>query len=105
MEDDKDTNRIVYHEIVLAGDDDEATLPSGAVVTLSYWDSSDWRMVAHYTLHITVMIDRETVKDEITYIRARYNRDDPKYIRRAIAALDAQLALYPVLANPGDVTA
>ncbi len=94
----KATYEILYREIIGAGNDNEANTPHGIVVTLSRWSTANnaaWKVPDQfYLLQRTVMIDRDTVLDEIEMIRNAWNKDS-QLIRKAIFLVDQLKELNP----------
>lgn len=92
-------SKILYREVVGAGNDTEANNPNGIVVTLSYWDRErNFNVPDHYLIQRIVMINREIVVDDIQLVRPsrRWRSvDDPAMIRRAIATMDELKELNP----------
>jgi anaerobic selenocysteine-containing dehydrogenase len=84
--------KVLYHEVIGAGDDCEANDENGIAVILSVWDTDIWELhyLAHYLFEIRVMVGREIVKDEclIFHHRSRLTKYDTKYIREAVATVD-----------------
>lgn len=89
------TYEVLYREIIGAGDDTEhSNKASGIVVTLSYWNTLDWKVPSHYLIERKVMLNREFVVDDIQVFRA-YLTDHSRYIRKAIADIDQLKELNP----------
>lgn len=80
--------RILYREIVGAGDDEESNEPNGILVTLSFFPSDDWRAPAHYILHEVLMINRQYVTNNRALIVDQHWQSDSRMIRQAIKRMD-----------------
>lgn len=87
--------KIVYREILGGGNDQENQYANGLVVTLSYWNSDNFRVQSHYLMQAEVMINREIIVDETRLIAGYTWQCDAKHIRQAIAWFDQLRELNP----------
>lgn len=89
------SDNVLYHEYAGAGDDTEASLKHGIVVTLTRFSADSFHAPDHYTLTARVVIDHLIVVDEFQAFEIKGRQTDANMIRKAIARFDQLLDLNP----------
>lgn len=56
---------ILYREEIGSGDDTERNFPHGIIVTLSFFESDNFRAPSHYLLEAKVMVSRNFIVEQL----------------------------------------